>query len=91
MKTTNLFILNLEVCCHFTEFKYTYNLNKESFQNPNISSSKVFCLKPKISGKYGPNWLYFSGKLYKCLGLAQGYFLDLPDPLEARAEATSKL
>ena len=31
--------------------------------NPIIISSKVFCLKRKISEIAGPNRLYFSGKL----------------------------
>ena len=38
------------------------------------------------------NSLYFSGKLYKCLGVVLGYFHDLLlCPLEARGEAASKL
>ena len=35
-----------------------------------------FCLK-LIKGNGGQNWLYFSGKLYRCLGLILGYFPDL--------------
>ena len=52
------------------------------FYNKSIT---VFSLKLKISEIAGPNKLYFSVKLYKCLRMTLVYYSDLP---EARDEAT---
>ena len=48
----------------------------------------IFCLKLKISKLAGPNGLYFSEKLFKCLRVVLDCFpFLLRIPLEARGEA----
>ena len=42
-----------------------------------MQSSKFFCLKLKISENASPNFLFFTGRLYKCIRAVLSYFSDL--------------